>query len=94
VEHRHQLVDIAGDTSVAEATHDLFRFTPRRGEARTRIAQPAARTREDLPRLVALYRSGKLKIDELITKRYGLDEANEAFRALAAGELGRGLIVF
>jgi S-(hydroxymethyl)glutathione dehydrogenase / alcohol dehydrogenase len=54
----------------------------------------SARTREDLPRLVALYRAGKLKIDELITKRYGLDEANEAFRALAAGELGRGLIVF
>jgi S-(hydroxymethyl)glutathione dehydrogenase / alcohol dehydrogenase len=53
-----------------------------------------ARTREDLPRLVALYQAGKLKIDELITKRYGLDEANEAFRALAAGELGRGLVVF
>ena len=36
----------------------------------------------------------KLKIDQLITRRYGLDEANEAFRALAAGELARGLIVF
>jgi Zn-dependent alcohol dehydrogenase len=54
----------------------------------------SARTREDLPRLVALYRSGRLKIDELITRRYGLDDANEAFRALAAGELSRGLIVF
>jgi Zn-dependent alcohol dehydrogenase len=54
----------------------------------------SARTREDLPRLVALYRSGRLKIDELITRRYGLDEANEGFRALAAGELSRGLIVF
>jgi S-(hydroxymethyl)glutathione dehydrogenase/alcohol dehydrogenase len=53
-----------------------------------------ARTREDLPRLVALYLAGKLRVDELITKRYDLDEANEAFRALAAGELGRGLIVF
>ena len=29
-----------------------------------------------------------------LAKRYGLDEANEAFRALAAGELARGLIVF
>ena len=53
-----------------------------------------ARTREDLPRLVALYLAGKLRVDELITKRYGLDDANEAFRALAGGELGRGLIVF
>ncbi|HEX9821120.1 MAG TPA: Zn-dependent alcohol dehydrogenase [Methylomirabilota bacterium] len=54
----------------------------------------SARTREDLPRLVSLYLAGKLKVDQLITNRYGLDEANEAFRALAAGELGRGLIVF
>jgi Zn-dependent alcohol dehydrogenase len=54
----------------------------------------SARTREDLPRMVALYRAGKLKIDELITRRYGLEDANEAFRALAAGELARGLIVF
>jgi S-(hydroxymethyl)glutathione dehydrogenase / alcohol dehydrogenase len=54
----------------------------------------SARTREDLPRLVGLYQAGKLKIDEMITRRYGLEEANEAFRALAAGELARGVIVF
>jgi Zn-dependent alcohol dehydrogenase len=49
---------------------------------------------DDFPRMVSLYLAGKLKIDELITRRYGIDEANEAFRALAAGELARGLIVF
>ena len=38
--------------------------------------------------------AGKLRIDELITRRYALEEANEAFRALASGELARGLIVF
>jgi Zn-dependent alcohol dehydrogenase len=54
----------------------------------------SARTREDLPRLVNLYLAGRLKVDQLITRRYGLDEANEAFRALAAGELARGVIVF
>ena len=54
----------------------------------------SARTREDLPRLVRLYQAGKLRIDELITHRYALEDANEAFRALAAGELGRGVIVF
>jgi len=48
----------------------------------------------DFPRIVNLYKSGKLKIDELITRRYGIDEANEAFRALAAGELARGILVF
>ena len=44
--------------------------------------------------MVSLYLAGKLKIDELITKQYSIHEANEAFRALAAGELARGLIVF
>ncbi len=48
----------------------------------------------DFPRLVELYLSGKLKIDELISKRYAMNEANEAFRALAGGELARGIIVF
>ena len=48
----------------------------------------------DFPRMISLYRSGKLKIDELITHRYGIDEVNEAFRALAAGELARGILVF
>jgi S-(hydroxymethyl)glutathione dehydrogenase/alcohol dehydrogenase len=54
----------------------------------------SARTREDLPRMVDLYLAGKLRIDELITHRYSLDQANEGFRALAAGEVARGLIVF
>ncbi len=54
----------------------------------------SARTWEDFPRMVELYMAGKLKIDELITRRFSLEEANEAFRALAAGEVARGLIVF
>ena len=54
----------------------------------------SARTREDFPRLVELYMAGKLKIDELITHEYTLKESNEVFRALAAGELARGMIVF
>src|SRR3989475_2703394 len=54
----------------------------------------SARTREDLPRLGELYPAGRLKVDRVVSQRYGLEEANEAVRALAAGELSRGLIVF
>ena len=54
----------------------------------------SARTREDLPRLVDLYFAGRLRLDELITRRYALDEANQAFRDLAAGDLARGVVVF
>ncbi len=49
---------------------------------------------DDFPRMANLYMAGKLKIDELITRRYSLDQANEAFRDLTAGELARGIIVF
>ncbi|MFN8525825.1 MAG: Zn-dependent alcohol dehydrogenase [Chloroflexota bacterium] len=54
----------------------------------------SARTRNDFPRMVELYLAGKLKIDELITRKFTINETNEAFQALAAGELARGLIVF
>ena len=46
------------------------------------------------PEFVELAMAGRIKIAELVTKRYDLDEADEAFRSLAAGEQARGLIVF
>lgn len=53
----------------------------------------SARMREDFLRMVDLYLAGKLKIDELINRRFTLDETDTAYKALAAGELFRGLIV-
>jgi len=47
----------------------------------------------DIPRLLGLYRSGDLKLDELITRRYSLDEVNDAYRDLDAGKNLRGVIV-
>ncbi len=44
--------------------------------------------------LVDLYMAGKLKLDELITRTYPLEGINEAFDALRAGEVARGVIVF
>jgi S-(hydroxymethyl)glutathione dehydrogenase/alcohol dehydrogenase len=54
----------------------------------------SARTRDDFPRMVELYMAKKLRIDELVTRKFEIGEANEAFRALAEGEVARGLIVF
>lgn len=53
----------------------------------------SARTRDDFPRFVSLYKAGKLKLEQLVTQRYALDDVNEAFRALAAGEVARGILV-
>lgn len=50
--------------------------------------------KSDIPLLATLYESGQLLLDEMITKRYGLDEINDAYSALAAGELIRGVIDF
>ena len=46
----------------------------------------------DIERLVNLYQAGRLKLGELATRTYRLDEVNEAFAALARGEGGRGVI--
>jgi alcohol dehydrogenase (nicotinoprotein) len=47
----------------------------------------------DIPRLLDLYRVGDLKLDELITHRYRLDEVNEAYQDLEDGKNIRGVIV-
>lgn len=54
----------------------------------------SARPREDFPRLLGLYKAGRLKLDELITRTYSVDEAPQAFADLVAGRNARGVIVF
>ena len=39
------------------------------------------------------FRAGKLKLEQMITRRYRLDQINEAFADLLSGELARGIIV-
>ncbi|MDX1710305.1 MAG: Zn-dependent alcohol dehydrogenase [Rhodovibrionaceae bacterium] len=48
----------------------------------------------DIPALVELYRSGRLKLDELVSGRFALDEINEAIAAIRAGRSLRNVIVF
>lgn len=52
------------------------------------------RPRVDLPRLVELYRAGKLQLDDLITRRYSLEELPQAFADMEAGTVARGVITF
>lgn len=48
----------------------------------------------DIPRLVDLYREGRLKLEELISGRYPLDRINEAIASMERGEALRNVIVF
>jgi alcohol dehydrogenase (nicotinoprotein) len=47
----------------------------------------------DIPNLLGLYRAGQLKLDELITRRYSLDEINQGYTDLDDGKLIRGVII-
>ncbi|MBC7133666.1 MAG: Zn-dependent alcohol dehydrogenase [Roseovarius sp.] len=51
-----------------------------------------ARPGLDVERLVDLYLNDRLRLDELITRTYRLDQINEAFHDLHEGRLARGLI--
>ena len=49
--------------------------------------------RADIPRLLDMYRDGQLKLDELITNRYSLDEINDGYQAMRDGTNLRGVVV-
>jgi S-(hydroxymethyl)glutathione dehydrogenase/alcohol dehydrogenase len=51
-----------------------------------------AQVRRDFPRFVELVETGRLDIGSMVSRRIGLDEINDAFRAMQAGEVVRSVI--
>jgi S-(hydroxymethyl)glutathione dehydrogenase/alcohol dehydrogenase len=47
----------------------------------------------DIPKMLSLYQSGDLCLDELVTRRYSLDEVNQGYQDLVDGKLIRGVVV-
>jgi S-(hydroxymethyl)glutathione dehydrogenase/alcohol dehydrogenase len=54
----------------------------------------SSNVQKDVPKLIELYKSGQLKLDELISREIKVDEVNEAFDAMKAGEVARSVIVY
>jgi S-(hydroxymethyl)glutathione dehydrogenase/alcohol dehydrogenase len=52
----------------------------------------SSRPQVDFPRLLKLYQNGQLKLDELVTRRFKLEEADEAFAVLGRGEVARSVL--
>ncbi|MBL6719055.1 MAG: Zn-dependent alcohol dehydrogenase [Pseudomonadales bacterium] len=52
------------------------------------------RFRVDMPRFVDFYLSGKLHLDDMISRRIKLEDVNEGLQALKTGEVARSVIVF
>jgi S-(hydroxymethyl)glutathione dehydrogenase/alcohol dehydrogenase len=58
------------------------------------IGSFGCRVRTDMPELIALAASGKIDVKASITKRYRLDQVNEAFEAMERGDIvGRTIVV-
>jgi S-(hydroxymethyl)glutathione dehydrogenase/alcohol dehydrogenase len=47
-----------------------------------------------MPRLVDMYLAGKLKLDDMISRRIRLDQVNEAFDEMKTGQIARSVILF
>ena len=78
------------DTLAQVPTYDLVS----RGQRMIGSYMGSARLAIDVPWLAQLYLHGRLKIDELITARYSLDQINDAIAAMERGEALRSMIMF
>ena len=54
----------------------------------------SAAPKTDIPKLIDLYRAGRLKLDELLTRSYPIEDINEAYAALESGGTLRSVVTF
>jgi NDMA-dependent alcohol dehydrogenase len=85
-------------TSVANMMADdvklnLFEFSMQRKELVGCIFGNA-NPQVDIPKLLGLYMDGKLKLDEMITQEYTLDEINQGYQDMRDGKNIRGVIIY
>ena len=70
-------------------------FNAIRPECRVQTSRMGSnRFRIDIPRYLDLYRQGRLLLDEMVTRRGRLEDVNDAFRAMKAGEVARTVLTF
>jgi Zn-dependent alcohol dehydrogenase len=76
-----------------EASLNLFELAMWQKEVRG-VLFGSGNPRFDIPNLLGLYKTGQLKLDELITQTYSLDQINEGYQDMRDGKNIRGVIVF
>ncbi len=85
------VVTAVGNMMANDVQLNLFEFAMMRKELVGCIFGNA-NPRYDIPRLLALYMDGKLKLDEMVTKEYTLDEINQGYQDMRDGKNIRGVI--
>lgn len=72
-----------------------FPWLALRPECRVQTSRMGSnRFRTDIPRYLEFYRQGRLLLDEMVTRRGRLEDINDAFRAMKAGEVARTVLMF
>ncbi len=87
------VVTAQGDTLETDAKMSSFFLSMWNKEVKGTIFG-SGNPRSEIPRLLNLYRQGHLKLDELITNTYSLDQINEGYQDMRDGKNIRGVIVF
>jgi S-(hydroxymethyl)glutathione dehydrogenase/alcohol dehydrogenase len=84
------IVGVPPDGSIIE-----FPFSAIRPECKVQTSRMGSnRFRMDIPTYLDFYRQGRLNLDDMVSKRGRLEDVNEAFRAMKAGEVARTVLLF
>ena len=85
------VVTAVANTMATDVQLNLFDFAMQRKEL-VGCLFGNANPRYDIPRLLNLYLDGRLRLDEMVTRVYALDEVNQGYQDLRDGKLIRGVI--
>ena len=88
------LVVFVGLSAMGSATNLPGAIITRQEKTVTGSYYGTANTARDFPLYADLYMRGKLDLGRLVSKRYTLEQINEAYADMLGGEMARGVIVF
>ncbi len=77
------------EKSITISPQDFTNFAKRLQGVMYGLCNPVA----DIPRLLQMYKDGRLKLDELVTNRYDVSQINEAYADMHSGKNIRGVVV-
>ena len=77
-----------------DATFSVRAEHMKRGRSLRGVQMGSTRPRLDIPRYVEMWRRGQLDLEGMVSRRVPLEEVDEGFRAMAAGEVNRAVVVF
>ncbi len=76
-----------------DAKFEVMSEFTKRGRSMVGVYMGSTRPRADIPRYIEMWRRGQLDLEGMVSRRLALEEVNDGFRALAAGELSRAVVV-